>query len=270
GALTIAYTGQVSVRRLLLLFNSARVIGPGVAGVLIAQVGLAPAFGLNAVSFLAVIGGLLLMRPREFQAMPPPGRGSLLTGIREGLAYTWRTPNVMLIMIVMAFVGTFGYNFTVVLPLLAGFVLHTDAMGFGMLSAALGIGSLLGALTIAYTGQVSVRRLLLGAAAFSVLLGLTAVVPVFGVALVLLTALGFAGIMFTTSANTLLQLAVPDALRGRVLSLYWMLFAGSTPVGALLIGTLSKALGVPETLGLCAALSLLGVGLGAAYGRRTA
>ena len=253
-----------------LLFNSARVIGPGLAGVLIAQVGLTPAFGLNAVSFLAVIGGLLLMRPREFQAMPPPGRGSLLTGIREGLAYTWRTPNVMLIMIVMAFVGTFGYNFTVVLPLLAGFVLHTDAMGFGTLSAALGIGSLLGALTIAYTGQVSVRRLLFGAAAFSVLLGFTAVVPVFGVAVVLLVALGFAGIMFTTSANTLLQLAVPDALRGRVLSLYWMLFAGSTPVGALLIGTLSKVLGVPETLGLCAALSLLGVGLGAAYGRRTA
>ncbi|NTU79786.1 MAG: MFS transporter [Chloroflexales bacterium] len=252
-----------------LLFNSARVVGPGVAGVLIAQIGLAPAFGLNAASFLAVIGGLLLMRPREFQATPPPPRGSVLAGIREGLAYTWHTPAVMQIMIVMAFVGTFGYNFTVVLPLLSGFVLHTDAVGFGALSAALGVGSLLGALTIAYTSQVSVRRLLLGAAAFSLLLGLTAIVPVLGVALLLLAALGFAGIMFTTSANTLLQLAVPDALRGRVLSLYWMLFAGSTPVGALLIGTLSKAIGVPETLGLCALLSLLGVGLGAAYGRRT-
>jgi MFS family permease len=254
-----------------LLFNSARVVGPGVAGVLIAQLGLTPAFGLNALSFVAVIGSLLLIRPQELRATPPaPGRGSMLEGIGEGLSYTWRTPQVRLIMIVMAFVGTFGYNFNVVLPLLSGFVLHTDAAGFGALSAALGSGSLVGALTMAYARGVSQRRLLLGAAAFCVLLGMTALVPVLGVTLVLLAALGFAGIMFTTSANTLLQLTVPDALRGRVMSLYWMLFAGSTPVGALLIGALSRSIGVPETLTICASLALLGVGIGAAYGRHAA
>jgi MFS family permease len=254
-----------------LLFNTARVVGPGVAGVLIAQVGLAPAFGLNAASFVGVIASLLLMRPQELQAQPPAARDvSVLAGIREGLAYTWRTPAVRLIMIVMAFVGTFGYNFNVVLPLLSGFVLNTDARGFGALSAALGAGSLLGALTTAYMGKATQRRLLLGAAAFCVLLGLTALVPVLGVTLALLAALGFAGIMFTTSANTLLQLTVPDALRGRVLSLYWMLFAGSTPVGALLIGALSRSIGVPETLVICASLALVGVGLGALYSKRAA
>lgn len=254
-----------------LLFNTARVVGPGVAGVLIAQVGLTPAFALNAASFVAVIASLILMRPADFRAQPPASQGqSVLAGIREGLAYTWRTPEVRLIMIVMAFVGTFGYNFNVVLPLLSGFVLHTDATGFGALSAALGAGSLAGALTTAYTGRATRRRLLLGAAAFSLILGLAALVPILGVTLALLAALGFAGIMFTTSANTLLQLTVPDALRGRVLSLYWMLFAGSTPVGALLIGVLSRSIGVPETLVICAALALLGVGVGALYGRRSA
>jgi predicted MFS family arabinose efflux permease len=193
----------------------------------------------------------------------------VLEGIREGLVYTWRTPQVRLVMIVMAFVGTFGYNFNVVLPLLSGFVLHTDAVGFGALSAALGAGSLLGALAVAYVGKATQRRLLIGAAAFCVILGVTALVPILNVTLVLLAALGFAGIMFTTSANTLLQLTVPDALRGRVISLYWMLFAGSTPVGALLIGALSRSVGVPETLTICAALALLGVGIGFAYGRRT-
>lgn len=254
-----------------LLFNTARVLGPGVAGVLIAQVGLAPAFALNAASFVAVIGSLLLMRPAELRAQPPAAGGvSVLAGIREGLAYTWRTPEVRLIMVVMAFVGTFGYNFNVVLPLLSGFVLNTDATGFGALSSALGAGSLAGALTTAYAGSVTRRRLLLGAAAFCALLALTALVPVLSVTMALLAALGFAGIIFTTSANTLLQLAAPDALRGRVLSLYWMLFAGSTPVGALLIGALSRSVGVPETLVICAGLALLGVGLGALYGRRSA
>jgi MFS family permease len=251
-----------------LLFNCARVVGPGVAGLLIANLGMAPAFGLNAASYLAVIAGLLMMRPAEFKATPPPARGSVLEGIREGLAYTWRTPAVLQIMIVMAFVGTFGYNFNVVLPLLSGFVLHTDAVGFGALSTALGVGSLVGALVTAYSGKGGPRRLLIGAGAFSVLLAAAALSPSLPAALVLLAALGLAGIMFTTSANTLLQLTVPDELRGRVLSLYWTLFAGSTPVGALLIGSLSKAIGVPPTLVLCAALSLLGVALGGLYGRR--
>lgn len=251
-----------------LLFNGARIIGPAVAGVLIARIGMAPAFVLNAVSFVGVLAGLLMMRPAEFRAAPARPTLSVGKSIAEALQYTWRTPAVLLVMLVMAFIGTFGYNFNVVLPLISGFVLHTNAEGFGILSASLGVGSLLGALVVAFAGEVNNRRLLGGAALFSLLLGGAALVSNFSLSLLLLAALGFAGIIFTTSANTLIQLAVPDALRGRVMSLYWLLFAGSTPIGSLLIGSLSDHVGVSATLVLCAALCMGGVGLATLYERR--
>lgn len=251
-----------------LLFNSARIVGPAMAGILIAQIGVAPIFILNALSFVAVLIGLLRMDRRSFRQTPLATNGSVLAGIAEGLRYTWHTPTVLLVMIVMAFVGTFGYNFNVVLPLIARFVLNTDSVGFGALTSAVGVGSLAGALTIAYLGEVKTSRVLIGAAVFSLLLGASALVPVFALSLVLLAALGFAGIMFTTSANTMLQLTVPDVLRGRVMSLYWLLFAGSTPIGATLIGALARTIGVPQTLLICAALCLLGVAIAAGYQRK--
>jgi len=248
-----------------MLFNGARIVGPALAGLIIAA-GSSPATGisvvlfLNAISFVAVIAGLLMMNRREFLSVPPAMPGKIGQRLLEGLAYVWRTPAVMLIMIVVAAIGTFGYNFSVVLPLLSGFVLHTDAAGFGGLSAFLGLGSLIGALATAYTRQVTVRRLIVGSACFSLLLGAIAVSTSFAISAALLIALGFAGILFSTSANTLLQLNVPDALRGRVMSLYMLLFAGSTPIGGLLIGSLSNVIGVSETLLICAGLCLLGVG----------
>jgi MFS family permease len=189
--------------------------------------------------------------------------------LAEGLSYVWRTPDVLLIMIVIGAIGTFGYNFSVVLPLLAGFVLHTSAAGFGGLSAFLGLGSLLAALATAYARNVTVRRLLAGSACFSVLLGAVALSTNFALSAVLLVLLGFAGIIFTTTANTLLQLNVPDALRGRVMSLYILLFAGSTPIGGFLIGTLSNVIGVSWTLLFCACLCLLGVAGALVYRRST-
>jgi MFS family permease len=252
------------------LFNSARIIGPVIAGLLIANFGIAPAFYINAASFIGVIAGLLLMDRALFRPAPPRAQTSILRGVREGLSYAWRTPAVLLVLIVVACIGTFGYNFNVVLPLLAGFVLHTDATGFGVLSACLGIGSLLGALTTAYTRQITMRRLLIGSGAFSLVFAALAVSPYFALSTVLLVALGFAGITFATSANTLLQLTVPDALRGRVMSLYILLFAGSTPVGGMLIGVLSTRIGVSMTLLLCGGLCLLGVLAVVAYRQRLA
>lgn len=252
-----------------LLFNSARIVGPALAGLLIAHIGLAPAFIGNALSFVAVLAGLLLMDRKTFRPTPPHTQSTIMQGIVEGLTYIWRTPSVLLIMIVIAFIGTFGYNFSVVLPLLSGFVLHTDAVGFGMLSSAFGMGSLVGGLVVAYSKQVTVKRLLIGATAFSLVLGTVALTPIFTVSLLLLAALGAAGIVFTTSANTLIQLTVPDALRGRVVSVYWLLFAGSTPIGALFIGSLANLIGVPETLLLCAALCLIGVGGAWVYWQRS-
>jgi len=253
-----------------ILFNSARIVGPVLAGLLISQLGIAPAFYINAASFLGVITALLLMDRSTFRPKPPRATTSILRGVWEGLTYAWRTPSVLLILIVVACIGTFGYNFNVVLPLLAGFVLHTDATGFGLLSACLGAGSLLGALTTAYTKVVTMRRLLLGAGIFSLVFAALAVSPFFGLSALLLVALGFAGITFATSANTLLQLTVPDALRGRVMSLYILLFAGSTPIGGMLIGVLSTTIGVSATLALCAGLCLIGVLAVVTYRQRLA
>ncbi len=253
-----------------ILFNSARIVGPVLAGVLIAQLGIAPAFYINAASFLGVITALLLMDRSAFRAQPPRATTSILRGVWEGLTYAWRTPAVLLVLIVVACIGTFGYNFNVVLPLLAGFVLHTDATGFGLLSACLGVGSLLGALTTAYTKVVTMRRLLLGSGAFSLVFIALAASPFFALSALLLVALGFAGITFATSANTLLQLTVPDALRGRVMSLYILLFAGSTPIGGMLIGVLSTTIGVSATLALCGGLCLIGVLAVVTYRQRLA
>jgi predicted MFS family arabinose efflux permease len=231
--------------------------------------GIALVLAVNAISFGAVLAGLLMMDPRAFWNVPPVQSGKMGQRMLEGLAYVWRTPAVMLIMIIVAAIGTFGYNFSVVLPLLSGFVLHTDAAGYGGLSAFLGFGSLVGALATAYTRQVTIRRLIVGATCFGLLLAAVAISTNFALSGGLLIALGFAGILFSTSANTLLQLTVPDALRGRVMSLYMLLFAGSTPIGGLLIGTLSNIIGVPETLVICAGLCLLGVGGALLYRWRT-
>jgi MFS family permease len=258
-----------------MLFNGARIVGPATAGLMIASAsstlsGIALVLLVNALSFVAVLIGLLKIDGSKLSAAARGPAGKMGQRLVEGLAYVWRTPAVLLVMIVVAAIGTFGYNFSVVLPLLSGFVLHTDAAGYGGLSAFLGFGSLVGALSTAYSRQVTVRRLLVGSLVFSVLLGAVAVSTNFALSGVLLVALGFAGIVFSTSANTLLQLTVPDELRGRVLSLYMLLFAGSTPIGGLLIGTLSNVIGVSETLLVCAALCLLGVGAAVLYRRRSA
>jgi MFS family permease len=258
-----------------MLFNGSRIVGPALAGIMIASAsntlnGISLVLAVNAISFVAVLVGLLMMRPSEFSNVPPVVAGNMGQRLVEGLVYVWHTPSVMLVMIVVAAIGTFGYNFSVVLPLLSGFVLHTDAAGFGALSAFLGFGSVVGAIATAYMRQVTVGRLMIGSTAFAILLGAVAISTNYALSGALLIALGFAGILFSTSANTLLQLNVPDALRGRVMSLYMLLFAGSTPIGGLLIGTLSDIIGVSETLLVCAALCLLGIGGAIVYRRRTA
>src|SRR5207248_4939744 len=139
------------------LFNTSRIAGPAVGGVLIATIGLAGCFYLNALSFLAVIGGLLLMDPARFFAGRPSRRGNVARQIGEGLRYAVTTPDIALVVLLMGVLGTFGYNFTVVLPLLARDVLHSGAAGFGALTAAMGLGSLAAALGVAYHGRATRR-----------------------------------------------------------------------------------------------------------------
>lgn len=242
-------------------FNMARIIGPSVAGLIIDQIDIAPTLMLNAISFIPVLIALLRLDVSALHTTPPARGGSPLKRLGEGLSYAWHTPAVLSVFIVVAAIGTFGYNFSIVLPLLARFVLHTSAAGFGSLGSFLGIGSLVAAITMAYAEHITMRRLLLGAGAFSVIFGALALTQVFAVSAILLIALGVAGITFATSSNTLLQLKTPDALRGRIMSVYVLLFMGSTPVGGFLIGVLSDTIGVQAALFICAILCLTGVSI---------
>lgn len=252
-----------------MLFNAARIVGPAIAGVLIARTGAAPALFINAASFLAVIIAMIFMDPAQFfikaiKRAPEPAMQQLADGLR----YARRTPAVLIVLILVGFIGTFGYNFSVVIPLLAGFVLKTDAAGFGLLSAALGVGSLLGAISTAVTRRITIGRLIAGAAGFSIFFALMAINSDLRLALLLLAATGFCGVVFSTNGSSLVQITVPDHLRGRVTSLYFLLFAGSTPIGASFIGTLSSTLGVSEALLICAALCSIGVVVAWFYNRR--
>ncbi len=243
-----------------MLFNAARIIGPAIGGYMITLFGTAPALLFNAASFLAGIAALALMNPAEMFPARPVERGHILGQLRAGLSYAWRTPLVLVIMLVMAAVGTFGYNFSVSMPLIAEAILHTDAAGFGNLLALLGVGSLAAAVVSSYLPSPSVRRLLIAATCFSVVLLAVSQLRQFALTGGLLVLLGFCGITFATACNTLLQLNVRDDMRGRVMGIYMLLFAGSTPLGAVLITSLSVQIGVAMTLALCAVLCLLGVG----------
>jgi MFS family permease len=242
------------------LFNTARILGPAVGGLLIALVGMSATFFVNAVSYVGVLGAYIAMRPAEFHAVDRrAAAGNVLTQVAEGVRYSVRTPAVLFLFIIIAFIGMFGYNFTVIIPLVAEFVLKVGPGKFGLLTSAMGVGSLASALVIAGKGRISTRALLFAAGAFVVLLGALALSPWFLLSAGLLVLLGAAGVAFSTTINTSLQLTVPDHLRGRVMSIYFLLFAGSTPFGGYLTGLLAEALGVPAALSILAVIC--GVGL---------
>ena len=249
------------------LFNAARIVGPAIGGITIATIGIDGTFYLNAASFIPVIIALLMMRPAEFFPAEK-GQGRMFAQLREGINFAFHTPEVLLILMVMAFVGTFGYNFSTALPLLAKFVLHVGSVGFGVMTAVLGVGSLLAALAIAYTRRAGERQILLGGGVFSLLLILVGLSHWFALTLPLLVVLGFAAIIFSASANTRLQLLAPGHLRGRIMSLYVLLFAGTTPIGAFLLGNTAERIGVQKAVVLFGAISALGVGLSVLYRAR--
>jgi len=250
------------------LFNAARIIGPAIGGLTIASLGIAGAFYANAISFIPTIGSLWFMRPALFHPAPTPVRGNVFKQVGEGLGYVRHTATALIVVIVMAILGTFGYNFSVTLPLIAEFVLHTNAIGFGALTAFMGVGSLLGALILAYRSQASYSMLLISSAVFSLFLLGVALSHVFLLTALMLILLGFASIAYTATSNTLLQLSTPDHLRGRVMSIYFLLFAGSTPIGGFITGTAADSIGVSETILIEGLVCVVGVVLGLLYYRR--
>jgi len=226
------------------VFNGARVVGPAVSGLLVARYGTAAAFVMNGLSFIAVIGALAAIRT-EGAPSPPRGIG-LRAEIAEGVRYAAGTPRVALVMSLLVAVSLFVVNMNVLVPLIARDVLQEGAHGFGLLMASLGLGAVAGSLAVAV---LSVGRPPLGmvvgpALAAAALLLLLSTARHFGPTATVLMALGFAQIVFMTSCNTTVQIAVPDELRGRVMGLYALVFAGMTPIGALIMGTLAEHWGV--------------------------
>ncbi len=223
------------------LFNASRVIGPAVAGVVIAWVGVGACFLINTVSFLAMLASLLAMRTADlFPVEQAEERPEIIRGALEGIRYAWRAPEVRLVLAIVTVISTVGFNFHVVLPLLASQTLKTGPEVFGILSACFGAGALAGALLAAGFGRASWKLLVTGVAGFS--LSMLALAPLTTVwaAAALLFAVGVSFTLWTSNANAILQLGAPDHLRGRVVGLYLFAFAGLAPVGGLLAGWLTE------------------------------
>ena len=246
------------------MFNASRVIGPAVAGLLIGAFSISIAFLLNGLSFIAVIVAYLMMRTDELRPAPVIVRPTTVRGVfaslAEGGRFVRQTPLVLLSVTVVGLVATFGMNFQVLMPPYADNVLHVGAAGYGFLMAASGLGSTVAALWIAFSRKVSPLPIVLGAIALGLGTIVVAFTTSFGVALLAMVIVGAGGIGMAVTANTTIQLSVPDHLRGRVMSLYTTVFAGSVPAGGLLMGWIASAWGVPAALFVGAILSL-GVGV---------
>ena len=239
------------------IVNGARVVGPAVAGVLMATTGLAMCFCLNGLSFIAVIAGLLMMR---LPARPPAQhRGSAWQHALEGLRYVWRNRRVRILLALLAVVGIFGWSYAVLMPAFARDVLGVGENRYGVLLGAAGLGALLGALTVAtFGGSVRPRWVVLGGVGwFSAMLLLLSVTRIYWLCLVWLAAGGMGMMLFFSTTNTLIQTSVPDEMRGRVMGVWALVFGGMTPVGGLEAGALAHWLGVPAAIGIGAVVCAL-------------
>ncbi len=242
-------------------FNGARIVGPAVAGLLIAGIGTGWVFVVNAVSYVAVITGLVLMRADLLWRTERVRRGR--GQVREGVAYVRSRPELAVPIAMVAVIGTFGLNFQVTLALVAKQLFATGAGSFGLLISALAVGSLIGALVSARRiGPPRQRTLLVAALAFGVLEIAVGLAPTFLAMALLLVPTGFAVLTFTTTANTLVQLGSAPYVRGRVMALYVLVFLGGTPVGAPVIGALAEAYGPRFGLLLGGAACILAAGFG--------
>jgi MFS family permease len=257
-AFTVEMVGRDDVANAIALnsaiFNGARIIGPAVAGLTIGAFGgdVSIAFLLNGFSFLAVIAAYAAMDQHQLLAPPVMARPRSVREVRgqlaEGLRYVRHTELVLLATVTVGLVATFGMNFGVTIPALADEVLHTDATGFGFLMTATGIGSLVAALGIAFSGRSRPVFVPLGAMILGLALTAAAFIVWYPLALVAMLFVGFGAIGMAATANTTVQLAVPDELRGRVISVYTTVFVGSTPVGGLVMGAIASAYGVPASM----------------------
>lgn len=251
------------------IFNTGRILGPAVAGVMITAVGTGWAFIANALSCVAVLAALKLMRTSELHPSPPlqRARGQL----REGLQYVRGRPDLLLSMVLIFVIGTFGLNFQITTALMAKQVFHRSASGYGLLSTMLAVGAFVGAvLATRRTKRPSQVFLLAGATVFGVLEVAAGLMPNFWATAAVLVPTGVAMLTLTTAANSSVQLAVAPMMRGRVMSLYLVCFMGGTPLGAPIVGWLAGFAGPRWGLiggGLICLAAILGIALSSAWHR---
>ena len=239
-------TNAVSLNSVLV--NVARVIGPGLAGVLIITVGLAPCFLINAGSYAAVVIALWLMRAEQLQ---PAGRTTRAPGqLRAGFRYVRSTPEVLVPLVMMAVVGTLAYEFQVVLPLLARFTFEGDAGTYGTMSLLMGCGAIIGGLATAGGGRQPATALARTAIWFGSIHLAASFAPTLTIAYLAMVVLGAASIRFLALGNAILQLAAAPEMRGRVMALWGVAFLGSTPIGGPLVGWVGEHIGPRVAMGL--------------------
>jgi MFS family permease len=250
------------------LVNVARSIGPAVAGILIATVGEGVCFLANAGSFVAVVLSLTTMDRSQLSPVQPTprARGQL----REGLRYVGSRPALAVPLVMMGIAGCLTYEFQVSLPVMADRGLRVGATGFGFMTAAMGVGAVAGGLLVAARGKTGLRPLVLASAGFSVALGLATIAPNLALELVALGLAGAASISFMSTGNSTLQLGAAPEMRGRVMSLWFVAFQGSTPIGGPLVGATMAAVGPRAGLGLGAVVALVVAGGGLLAMRRLA
>jgi MFS family permease len=223
------------------LFNGARIFGPALGGVIIAAAGAGFCFGVNAISYVAVLASLLMMRPEEFHPLKRHERPRIVEGLKEGLRFARSDEQVWLMLTLVFVMSTFCLNFNVLLPVLAKQTLHAGPEVFGLLSAVFGGGALLGALVSAHVSRATVGTTVLGSAGFGLCELLLAPVETTLVAALLLFVAGICFTTWSSTSNSLVQLASPDHLRGRVIGIYFFAFAGTGTAGGILSGWLTAA-----------------------------
>ena len=242
-------------------FNAGRLVGPGVAGLVIAAFGTGLALLLNGLSFFFVLASLLLMRVRELTPAPRSrGKGQ----IREGVAYVRSRPDIMLVMALVFVLGTFGMNFQITMALMATREFHKGPMEYGVLGSIMAIGSLTAALLSARRSNPRLRVLLIALVGFTISSALAAIAPTYLFFALALVPVGLSAMTALTTANAMVQLSVDAAMRGRVMALYMAIFLGGAPLGSPLIGWLGDLAGARWTIGvgtLAVGLSLVGVAL---------
>ncbi|HXW35358.1 MAG TPA: MFS transporter [Acidimicrobiales bacterium] len=239
--------------------NTARVVGPALAGVLIVTVGTTVCFGLNALSYLAVIAALLVIRPLkgEGRSAPAPGR----KGVKEGLKYVASRQQLRLPLLMMSVVGLLAFNFAVILPVLAKDTFKGSAGTYGLLTTMLSIGAIVGSLSVGLIHHPRRKYLLFAALGFGIALAATAAAPDVAIACVTLVATGISAFCFVTLCSTTLQLHSSSAYRGRVMALWVFVYIGTTPIGSILTGWITEAGGARVALlvgsGACLVAALM-------------